>query len=213
LIGYRAELRQFWSSMRSAFRFESFPTIRTNPENRMVETLRARRTHKEREETELTCADDIHPSGDIKRSKLVSDFLTSIIPCGTCLPEAEGFTAISRLAHFRLPLFPTASSAIERGTSDIAGSRLPLRRPRSGSLQRFSFVWDDDRCDERAGTPSGVQTRLFGTRGVARASLNPGLLAEIPSGCETETKSGSNLKLKPHPSAIEVRIANLDNAV
>jgi len=165
LIGDRAGLRQFWSSMRSAFRFESFPTIRTNPENRMVETLRARRTHKEREETELTCADDIHPSGDIKGSKLVSDFLTSIIPCGTCLPEAEGFTAISRLAHFRLPLFLTASSAIERGTSDIAGSRLPLRRPRSGSLRRFSFVWDD----------AGVMSVLAPPPGCRHVCSEPGV--------------------------------------
>ena len=141
----------------------------------MVETLRARRTHKEREETELTCADDIHPSGDIKGSKLVSDFLTSIIPCGTCLPEAEGFTAISRLAHFRLPLFLTASSAIERGTSDIAGSRLHLRRPGAGRGS-VSLSFETTAGVMRvADTTSGVQTRWLGSRGVARASLNPGL--------------------------------------
>src|SRR4029453_7313244 len=52
-----------------------------------------------------------------------------------------------------------------------------------------------------AGTTSGVQTRLYGTRGVARASLNPGLLADIPSGCETATKSGSNLN-RPYLSAV-----------
>jgi hypothetical protein len=54
-----------------------------------------------------------------------------------------------------------------------------------------------------AGTPSGVQTRLLGTRGVARASLNPGLMAEIPSGCE-KTKSDGNLKLS-YLNAIRVR--------
>ena len=52
-----------------------------------------------------------------------------------------------------------------------------------------------------AGTPSGVQTRLLGTRGIARTSLNPGPMAEIPSGCE-KTKSDSNLK-PPYLSAIE----------
>ena len=53
-----------------------------------------------------------------------------------------------------------------------------------------------------AGSASRV-TRLFGTRGFARASLNPGLLADIPPGFETETKAGRNLK-PPYSRAIRV---------
>ena len=40
-----------------------------------------------------------------------------------------------------------------REVCDIAGSRLHFRRLRSGSQQRFSFVGDDGRCDERALAP------------------------------------------------------------
>ena len=110
---------------------------------------------------------------------LVSDYSMPIIPYGTCLPEAKGFTACSQGLSEATPL-----------------ENAPYDASRQGCQQRFSFVGDDDRCDERrwhALRGADTLTRWLGTRGVARASLNPGLMAEIPSGCE-KTKSDSNLK-------------------
>ena len=115
---------------------------------------------------------------------LVSDYSTSIIPYGTCLPEAKGFTACSQGFSEATPL-----------------ENAPYDASRHGCQQRFSFVGDDDRSDERRWHALRVQTRLLGARGVARASLNPGLMAEIPSGCE-KTKSDCNLK-PPYLNAIQ----------
>jgi hypothetical protein len=107
---------------------------------------------------------------------LVSDYSTSIIPYGTCLPEAKGFTACSQGLSEATPLENARTTHPGRDASSVSLSL--------GTTTGVVSV---------AGTPSGVQTRLLGTRGVARASLNPGLMAEIPSGCE-KTKSDSNLK-------------------
>ena len=57
---------------------------------------------------------------------------TSIIPYGTCLPEAKGFTACSQGLSEATPL-----------------ENAPYDASRQGCQQRFSFVGDDDRCDER----------------------------------------------------------------